>query len=340
MVDQVGQLSLPRMGMRSLRRGVLDATLALFAVVSLSTLLAQWFWLPDMLNFFRPVLFYLSVLVAGAAWMQRQRARIVLALALVLFNLAPLVVPAASAPAAVAPGAPTIRVMSSNVRWDNKDYDAFRRAVAAIEPDVLVVQEAIGPWMKVLRGLDALPYKSLDPEGKGFSKGTERILSRFPLKVTPIGPNMSLMRWLIGGGQALRVEVMPPGRPPFVVYAIHPPTPRTDLGWRRRAEYLDEIASVVRAEPPGTPVIVAGDWNTPPWSPLFGRFMRETGLASAEALPWPSATRVLFSLEGATLLGAPIDRVVVSPEIGVAGFHRGPAFGSDHLPVYADVAVN
>lgn len=336
---RIDPVSLPRVSLVKFSRAAMDGLLGLVLILSLAALLAQWFWLADMLSFFRPLLLGASLAVLLVLLLQRRRLRSGVAVVLVIVNLIPLTVRATAAPAPPDADAQPMRVMSANVLYGNTHFDAFRRAVGEINPDVLVTQESTGPWIGALQGLDGLPYRGVEAGSSGLLKGTTQILSRFPLTATRVGRNMNGMERLVGGGRAVRAEVRPPGRTPFVVYAIHAPTPRTNLGWQERTTYLEGLAALIAAEPRDTRVIVVGDWNTPPWSPVFRRFVTETGLASAEPLPWPQATRRFAVVHGATLLGTPIDRIAVSPGIGVAGFHVGPAFGSDHVPVYADLAL-
>lgn len=328
----------PPARMRRLREGLglrlLSIALFVLLLLSLTTLLAAWFWLPDMLSFFRPHLFYLSVLLLAGTMVGRRRGWMFLAAGLVAFNAWPLMVQVMPLPQAPPPDAPTIRVMSANLLWDNPHTDRLQQAVAEVAPDILVVQEEAVRWRDAIAKLDQLPYRSR------FT-GVD-VASRFPITARKVGLDIAHLRNAIGGQMALRAEIDPgaAGRP-FVLYDIHPPTPRSLLGWQVRAAYLDAVSRLVAAEPPGTPVIVAGDWNTPTWSPLLRRFVDKTGLAPAAASPWPVPTRIfdLFGLPLPYWLGTPIDRIAVSRNVAVAGFHRGPAFGSDHLPVYADVVV-
>ena len=84
--------------------------------------------------------------------------------------------------------------------------------------------------------------------------------------------------------------------------------------------------------------MLAGDWNTPVWSPAYARTLLLSGLEATERSAWPSASR-LFASFGGVNIGTPIDHVAVSRSIGIADLFTGPAFGSDHLPVVADLEL-
>lgn len=321
-------------------RSALDLALGILLVLSVATLFASEAWLPDMLSFFRPQLFFVSVAVLLATLVDRWPSRMLLAGALVAFNLWPLMVRAAPIPQEVSATERTIRVMSMNLLYQNTRVDRMRQVAGQVAPDILVFQEAGFHWPADIAALDGLPYRTLN---LSRPSGDVEIFSRFPLTVT-LRRDLALpkgdMRLF---GHPIVRAVVDPGEEghPFVLYAIHPPTPRSAEAWRARTGYLEAIADLIRGEPEGMPVMVVGDWNTPPWSPAFKRFVEATGIAPTDALPWPAGTR-RFNVLGLTLpgwLGTPIDRLALSSKIALAGFHVAPSMGSDHLPVYADVAV-
>ena len=109
------------------------------------------------------------------------------------------------------------------------------------------------------------------------------------------------------------------------------------FGWFSN-RYLDVLAERIAAEPEGTPIVLGGDWNTPVWSPAYARTLLVSGLAATERSAWPPASRIFASVGGVNL-GTPIDHLAVSRCIGVADLFIGPAFGSDHLPVVADLKL-
>lgn len=320
-------------GLRSL---LCDLIFAIVLGLSAATLFAREAWLEDMISFFRPHLAVGALLLVPLAVLMRSRVRLVLALALCIFNLWPLMVRSHAAPAPAE--GDTIRVLSANLLGDSTDYPRFFAMVKETAPDVLVVQEAKPNWRAALGALASdYPYRA-STMVKEMS--TVDVLSRRSFSArfieglpTPVGE--------IGGGRPIRVELEPerPGARPLVIYAIHPPTPRTKRGWVARNAYLDTIARAMHQESEQTPVVVAGDWNTPTWSPFFDEFLAATGTASADGASWPAPTRVFKEFDAPSWLGSPVDHIAVNRGVGVAHFSLGPATGSDHLPIYADVAV-
>ena len=123
------------------------------------------------------------------------------------------------------------------------------------------------------------------------------------------------------------------------LYAFHPETPRRLWQWRDRNAYLSAVADAVKGDLEKAPVIVAGDWNTPTWSPFFRSFLRQAGLASTAGGWLQPVTRFSMKLDALAYIGASIDHIAVSPDIFLKARQVGPAFGSNHLPVIADLAL-
>lgn len=305
--------------------------------VALATALvsaADRFWPGDMIAFFRPQ-FALAILLAlvAALWLRRRMAFLALATLLVV-NALPLFI--IGVPTASSADTPNLRMVSANLLFDNATPERFSQIMAELSPDVIVVQEARYDWPDVLKA--ALPDFPNQVGQEVLTWNGNLVLSRYPMRAALVADMPPSGNWL-GGARALRVEVDVPDRArPLIIYAIHSPTPRSAAAWEARNRYLDVLAERIAAEPQGTEVVLAGDWNTPVWSPTYGRTLELSGLEATERSAWPSASR-LFASFGGVNIGTPIDHVAVSRGIGVADFFTGPAFGSDHLPVVADLKL-
>jgi endonuclease/exonuclease/phosphatase (EEP) superfamily protein YafD len=79
------------------------------------------------------------------------------------------------------------------------------------------------------------------------------------------------------------------------------------------------------------PLVLAGDLNMSPWSNAFRKLRAVAGLTPASVLmpSWPAWPMALPQVA--------LDHILVSPELAVAAAGTGPAVGSDHLPVWAQI---
>ena len=82
-------------------------------------------------------------------------------------------------------------------------------------------------------------------------------------------------------------------------------------------------------------MIVAGDINMTPWSPVMADFLATTSLASVRSgrgtLPtWPAWSPVLR---------VPIDHIFYSPAFAVESVDRIPVRGSDHIGLVSRLTI-
>ncbi len=303
------------------------------ALLTALAALAGHLWIGDMVTFIRPQLALATLLaLAVALVLGRWKAGIAFAVLLGL-NVLPLVI--TGIPSAPTADGKNLRILSANVLFDNPTPARFSDVVAELAPDIIVTQEAKYEWPEALAALADYPYL-VGPEISKWNGNL--VLSRHPLRARLV-EDMPPSGEELGGGQAVRVEADLPGHAlPLVIYAIHAPTPRTFEGWKARNRYLDVLTERIASEPIGTPVILAGDWNTPVWSPAYSRTLSRAGLEASERSLWPAASRIFASVGGINI-GTPIDHIAVSEGIGIADFFAGPGFGSDHLPVVADLKL-
>ena len=84
------------------------------------------------------------------------------------------------------------------------------------------------------------------------------------------------------------------------------------------------------------PAIVSGDFNATPWAPAMLALRRETGLAPiATGFAAPPTWPALLP----RFMRAPIDQVLVSPDLRIRSASTGPRCGSDHLPLVVEIDV-
>ena len=134
------------------------------------------------------------------------------------------------------------------------------------------------------------------------------------------------------GVPGIRADVEVNGRT-VTLLNIHTLPPASSQYFEIRNRQLTALADFANRQE--DLVLVAGDLNTAMWSPYYKRMERDSGLVNARkgfgvVATWPSFYPI-FRI--------PIDHCLISPEIEVVDFRRGPAIGSDHLPLAVDVHV-
>jgi endonuclease/exonuclease/phosphatase (EEP) superfamily protein YafD len=229
------------------------------------------------------------------------------------------------------PAGPPFRVMTLNMHYGRADPPAFEALVTAIGPDVVAVQE----WEKADRSaLATTPGWHVHTSPRLFLASRHPIRSAVVLGHNSMGEDAS----------AAHYELETPFGPVHV-FSLHTATTRggiSDILHRtrngpselqansdRRREQLEFVAG--QAAACRGPVVVVGDFNTPPQSPFFGSVW--SGYADAfSAAGWGWG----YTFRGAKTM-VRIDHVLLGGGWTCTGCRVGPAVGSPHRPVIADL---
>jgi endonuclease/exonuclease/phosphatase (EEP) superfamily protein YafD len=309
--------------LRFARRASAVLTATLLAAV-IASLLPWQIWALEILASFRVPLITLCFGSGLFALFVRLRAWAVFGFALasiqVLLSI-PLFVAAGSnghAPDARA----RLRVLSMNVEWCNREGDAVLSLIRSLEPDIVALQEIDYWWRRELETLRAeFPFQTFDR--LSARPGVGVLARRAPVSE----------EWDDLHGRAFVALRFGEGENSIGFASAHAFPPKSPRLYRLRNHQIDRLAERLAAFE--TPLVLAGDLNATPWSPVLGAFERRTGLASARAgrgtLPtWPTWSR-LFSF--------PIDHIHHSDAFLVEELRRVPIPGSDHFGLFAVLSL-
>ncbi len=315
--------------------GVISLVVALVAVTTLLSCFGRFAWPLDLLSFGRQHLFLTAIVLAALTLAVGCRRWALLAIAAAVTNgllLFPMT-GAGTAPAVAAIPDQALRVVTLNVLVDNHRSRPAVNFLRTSGADIIAVQEVTTWWAGKLAALrDLYPYMTPADDS------TNLVLSRFPilsaesLQPPPGGLVSDLDR-------PIRV-VIAVGDHQIAVYAVHPPTPRSMQQWTTRNSQIVWLGHFSRSMDGDRPRIMLGDFNTPPWSFLFAELLTAAQLRDAGGGGFRQPTRQPMLVEPhLAWLGAPVDHVLVSPEIAVTSYSVGRSVLSDHLPVIADLRL-
>ncbi len=220
------------------------------------------------------------------------------------------------------PDWPSIRLVQSNVRYDNTKYDELISYLNETSPDVAVLQEINREWLAHLNDLQkTFPYSKIEPNARGSGIA---IYSKIPFeKVETLdlcaGCRLSLYAQFKIGNQLVDFVTM------------HPPTPISPGKAAARNRQLDATADFLNTLT--NPKILLGDFNDTMWSYQHTRLLEKTKLVNARTraksfiVPsWPTWLML-------KPLMIPIDQCLITPEIWVSSVKTGRDIDSDHLPL-------
>ena len=219
-----------------------------------------------------------------------------------------------------------LRVAVMNVFYRNRAYLRGAAFIRQARPDVALVVEATQGWADALRA--ALPdyphvVNAVRTDGHGMV-----LLSRLPLE------EVQVLALGVAGFPSIQAAICVNGFR-MSVLGTHPYSP---MGPRHFALRNEQLLAVARhAAGQAAPLLLIGDLNLSPWSPVFSDLIRMTGLRDSRAGFGVQSTWPAFLWPP---LRIPIDHCLVSPGVMVHRRHIGPAIGSDHLPVVVDCSVD
>jgi endonuclease/exonuclease/phosphatase (EEP) superfamily protein YafD len=287
-------------------------------------LLGRFWWLFDLFSHFQiQYLISMSVIVAVLAVTRRFKTAVLLA-SCGLLNLAhvlPYYVPIRPAREH---NSTRLRLVTSNVNTANQQYDLVKQLILDQQPDVVLLTEVSPIWLKSIREVEALyPFRKSDAREDNFGIA---LYSKRPFKSADIV-------YVGGGGVPSVVAVLDVSGRELTVVGTHPLPPINGFYSAARNGQIDALAPLVASL--SGPKVLLGDLNVSPWSYHFKRLVSRTALRDGALghglhLTWPS--KPMF-------MRIPIDFCLVSRDIEVESVRVGPAVGSDHYPLIADVFV-
>jgi len=323
----------------SLLRAVLGLGAIALMIVTLIGLLGAVDGGYDAVNHFRIFLIIPGFALALLALLMRARltaATALTALFVHAFAIVPEVYAGLQAPAGgTAPE--RFKLVTFNVAFRFTDPKRLRHFIERERPDLVVVQEAWGEGAKTVERLkDLLPHRR---HCMNVRRCNLAVLSRHPIVAGKVRPQTD-GTGLVNGARFIRAKLdvgAAAGKPGRTITVM-----TTHLSWPlprpRQETQFRELAGMVSAAGHET-TILAGDFNSTPWSHAMQRFDRSVPLKRVtRALhSWPAHRRIAGVSVPYPFL--PIDHVYVGSSFTAKAVRRGPDLGSDHYPVIVELAL-
>ncbi len=231
----------------------------------------------------------------------------------------------------------SLKLLHMNVLKFNHDYKAVAKEIQKYDPHILSLQEVDKRWLKRLNELGALkkyPYRGVHPSTQNG------LYSRIPLDSLNIElvPDAQDGIFIERGEGSILVAKFYWNNELITLLNFHPATPVTAgqyRGQQRHFETLIRNYKAKNAQDSKEHLIVVGDLNTTPWSSAFQRLtqelsLKDTRLGRGLKPTWPAILPLAL---------IPIDHVLVSKNIVALKQETGSFVGSDHLPLYVELAL-
>ena len=310
--------------MRWLER-VFVVCVALVVALNLVPLAARLYWMLELTTHFRVQYLAVTALMLAVAALRRRWIPVAVLIAAGAVSATPVLpyLPLSGGAYVVADtGVPPLKVLTVNVSYRPFLPRRLLEIVREADPDIVVVQELTPHAERVLADLDtAFPHYRKFPAERQYGIG---LWSRYEIES---GATIALGRL-----PAIQARVRGPSGS-FTVIGVHLSAPMTQRRAAARNQQLVELAALSAAV--DGPLIVAGDFNTTPYSPYFTDLLETARLTDSRrgrtlSPSWPTMLR---------LVGIPIDHVAVNDGFTILSHRRLPNFESDHFGALVEVAL-
>lgn len=304
-------------------------------LLSVASLLARYHWLAELLANLRVQLVLalsIAVLIAGVARNKKATILLVTVLCWQGWGLRSAFisngVPRSATDNANGAANQSLKVMTINVLAVNQRLDDVVRQISSAEADIVAVLELSTPLAdRITKELQTShPFASVHPQDPGnFGIG---LWSRFPLR----DDHSFIFNRDWNPSVEATVEC-PTGS--IHIVATHPVPPMNRNLFETRNEHMSMLArhvTTARTRNPSTPIILAGDLNTTPWSPFYHQFLIESALHSSATGRGLTPTWYRYQ---AFPFGIVIDHILFSDELQCIDRQVLPDMGSDHRAVVA-----
>jgi endonuclease/exonuclease/phosphatase (EEP) superfamily protein YafD len=220
-----------------------------------------------------------------------------------------------------------ISLLVANVLMDNRQSEAFLEVVRDYDPDMILAVETDQWWEESLRPLEAkYPHRVKNPLDNTYGM---LLYSRLEI----IDPEIRFI--LKDNVPSMHMQVVLPSGDRVYMHFVHPdpPNPRYATETTARDAELLIVGREVNAR--DKPTIIAGDFNDVAWSRTTTLFQKTSGLLD------PRVGRGMYNSFNATnpLMRWPLDHVFHSDHFKLVHMERGPAWGSDHFPVFIELSL-
>lgn len=300
--------------------------LILLSIISTARLSDNtYYWIIDIFSHF-PLQYALiaSALLFYCLWRKAVRLA-VFAIMIIVFNLSVLITPAGTVQASSSSATGTFGLYSANLHISNDDISGLTEELQDMDPDMVLLLE-VTPLHESQLGTAVKKYPySIHKTFSGEREIGFVFLSKFPILSSSITRLSDVCNFILKA----KVEI---GNKPVLFYGLHARRPDM-LGFTERRDQFLSIAADIRNRQ--LPVILAGDFNSTPFAPIFRRLITVSGLRDPAAdfgwqPSWPTYVPFLW---------IPIDHVLLSPEVRIHKRGTGSFIGSDHYPVFAELSI-
>lgn len=223
--------------------------------------------------------------------------------------------------------AANLKLLVANVLIGNRESEAFLAIVQQYDPDVILTVETDEWWEEALRPLEehypnTLKYPLDNSYGMLVHSRLDMIDPEVRFILQDTVPSMQMQVVLASGDRVY-------------LHFVHPDPPNPKYATETTERDAELLIVGREVEQRDMPTIIAGDFNDVAWSYTTTLFQKASGLLD------PRIGRGMYNSFNAKnpLLRWPLDHVFHSDDFKLVRMETGPAWGSDHFPIFIELSL-
>lgn len=220
------------------------------------------------------------------------------------------------------------KLLICNVYQDNRNVQPCLNCIKDYDPDIVILVETDSWWTSQLASLERVyPHRVMKPLENTYGM---LLYSRLEL----VDPQVHHL--VEEGVPSIHTKVKLPCGELFHLFSVHPEPPVPQENPRSTERDAELLLVAKKAKGCKLPVVVAGDLNDVAWSYTTELFMKTSGLLD------PRRGRGFYNTFHAKywFLRWPLDHIFCSEHFHLANLKRLPSVGSDHFPMFVELALN
>lgn len=220
-----------------------------------------------------------------------------------------------------------LSLLVANVLMGNRESEAFLDIVGQYDPDMILAVETDEWWEEALEILEEkYPYTLKHPLDNTYGM---LLYSRIEMVDSEI-------RFILKDSiPSMHVQVALPSGDRVFMHFLHPDPPNPKYATETTQRDAELLIVGREVEKRDQPTIIAGDFNDVAWSYTTNLFQKASGLLD------PRVGRGMYNTFNARnpFLRWPLDHVFHSDHFKLVRMEKGPAWGSDHFPIFIELSL-
>ncbi len=305
----------------------------MMVAIALMTMPARYWWLSDLIANLR-IQLLIGLILAIISTLIVRETKVAAAVLLVAAWQASWL-SSAVAPARKSASAHVLTVCTVNVLTHNVQYDRIIAALNSAAPDVIAIMElGSGLEQRLIMDLGEIyPYRIMQSDDAGnFGIG---LISKVPIEDAELFYLSEPRVPSIGVSLTCNDSVIH-------LIATHPIPPVTPGYFRARNDHLNRLANrirTIRGDNKCPSIVLVGDLNLTPWSPIFADFINASELTDATRGDGTAAFAPTWYLRPGFPFGLVLDHGFVSSDLICSKRTVLADVGSDHRPVVLEIST-